>query len=296
MRSGRRRRSRCARAGPTTGDRPLGQVPPRRRPPRATRDRRTASAPPGASRSRRTRRGRRRRAPAAPGSCANARRVASRRAAVIPMRSHSSGLACPTAQAVHQAATVSKICSRTCSDSCFESRSPRGRRCGAARSTATPTVSGPAQAPRPTSSIPATSWCPAAPQLPLVHPAGARRHRPRARSRPSRNLHGASVTIDLVSPVDIELSGDPLSACPGARIMGTTESPTGFPGSCGGRARAGASDREPPEGGRKDGRMAKTVIDPAEVRRGRLPQGTPRGCAEPLRRIVESRLRDRRAP
>ena len=90
-------------------------------------------------------------------SWSRARRVASRSAAVIPSRSHSSGPAWPTAQPAHHAATRSNMASLVSSVSCLESRSPFGIRRGDSHSTTTPTLSGPAQAPRPTSSIPATT-------------------------------------------------------------------------------------------------------------------------------------------
>ena len=81
-----------------------------------------------------------------------ARRQASRWAAVMPSSSHSSWLTAPTAHASHHPAIRSNNLSRSGSVSIFESRTPstrvsRGR-------IAAPTMSGPAQAPRPTSSIP----------------------------------------------------------------------------------------------------------------------------------------------
>ena len=69
----------------------------------------------------------------------------------MPMRSHSSGPACPTAHPAHHAATRSKMASLESSVSCLESRSPLGIRRGDSLSTATPTLSGPAHAPRPNS-------------------------------------------------------------------------------------------------------------------------------------------------
>src|SRR5690606_2017371 len=51
-----------------------------------------------------------------------ARRAANRWASDIPSSSHSSWLACPTAQAWHQSATLSKRASRSLSVSIFESR------------------------------------------------------------------------------------------------------------------------------------------------------------------------------
>ncbi len=77
----------------------------------------------------------------------------------MPHSSHSTGVACPTAQAWHQRPTASKMSSRRASLSIFESRSHGGmeRIWTRGRTIATPTVSGPAQAPRPTSSRPATT-------------------------------------------------------------------------------------------------------------------------------------------
>ena len=76
----------------------------------------------------------------------------------MPHSSHSAGVACPTDQSWHHAPTAPKISSRRASLSILESRSHGGmeRCCTRGRTTATPTVSGPAQAPRPTSSRPAT--------------------------------------------------------------------------------------------------------------------------------------------
>ena len=97
-------------------------------------------------------------------SSASARCAATRSASVMPQSSHSSGDACPTAQAWHQDPTASKIDSRRASLSCLESRSHAGmeRLVTRGRTSATPTVRGPAQAPRPTSSRPAISSWPSA--------------------------------------------------------------------------------------------------------------------------------------
>ncbi len=86
-----------------------------------------------------------------------ARRAASFCAADMPRWSHSSWLTEPTDQATHHSVKRSNSASRSRSLSSFESRTPltrvsRGR-------IAAPTDSGPAQAPRPTSSMPTTtSW------------------------------------------------------------------------------------------------------------------------------------------
>ena len=95
-------------------------------------------------------------------SPARARRAATREASVMPHSSHSAGVACPTDHAWHHAPTASKISSRRASLSILESRSQGGmeRSWTRGRTTATPTVSGPAQAPRPTSSRPATDSYP----------------------------------------------------------------------------------------------------------------------------------------
>src|SRR5918995_3925236 len=92
-------------------------------------------------------------------SPSSARRAASRCASLMPRSSHSSWVAWPTAQAVHQPAMRSKSASRSCAVSCLESRTLYTRR--SRGSTAAPTVSGPAHAPRPTSSMPTTTSWPA---------------------------------------------------------------------------------------------------------------------------------------
>ena len=82
----------------------------------------------------------------------------------MPQASHSVDEACPTDHAWHHAPTASKISSRRASLSILESRSHVGidRSWTRGRTTATPTVNGPAQAPRPTSSRPATDSYPSA--------------------------------------------------------------------------------------------------------------------------------------
>ncbi len=89
-----------------------------------------------------------------------ARRAASFCAADIPSWSHSSWLAAPTDHDTHQAAMRSNSASRSRSVSSFESRTPLTR--VSRGSTAAPTINGPAQAPRPTSSMPTTTSCPRA--------------------------------------------------------------------------------------------------------------------------------------
>src|SRR3546814_1809459 len=91
---------------------------------------------------------------------ARARWAARRCASDMPSSSHSSGLAWPTPHATHQSATRSNIASRSCSRSIFESRILLTRR--SRGTTAAPRVRGPAQAPRPTSSMPTTTSWPSA--------------------------------------------------------------------------------------------------------------------------------------
>ena len=69
----------------------------------------------------------------------------------MPHSSHSLEVAWPTDHASHHLPTAPKISSRRASLSIFESRSQAGteRSWTRGRTTATPTVSGPAQAPRP---------------------------------------------------------------------------------------------------------------------------------------------------
>ena len=76
----------------------------------------------------------------------------------MPSVSHSSWLACPMPIATAHARTDTAATSRCSGVSIFESRTPR--RCSGAGMTAA-TVTGPAHAPRPTSSIPQTSRSPA---------------------------------------------------------------------------------------------------------------------------------------
>jgi len=89
-----------------------------------------------------------------------------------PNRSALSGTGVADRPARHQAAISSKTRSRRSSLKSLESRRPLGSLRIRGRSTATPTVSGPAQAPRPTSSSPATTSWPAAPQPALLFEGG----------------------------------------------------------------------------------------------------------------------------
>jgi hypothetical protein len=90
-------------------------------------------------------------------SWASARWAARRCAADMPSSSHSICDAEPTPQARHHDPTRSNNFSRSASVSSFESRTPLTRE--STGKMAAPTVSGPAHAPRPTSSMPTTiSW------------------------------------------------------------------------------------------------------------------------------------------
>ena len=80
---------------------------------------------------------------------------------MMPWRSISSGSACPTACAVAQRRNRGTSACRAAGVRSFESRTPDGAARTEASMTTTPTVTGPARAPRPTSSIPATSRFPA---------------------------------------------------------------------------------------------------------------------------------------
>ena len=79
--------------------------------------------------------------------------------ALLPAPAHPGqcGDACPTAWAWAQRRMRGTIRSRACGDSSFESRTPCGAERHTSSMTTTPTVTGPASAPRPTSSIPASS-------------------------------------------------------------------------------------------------------------------------------------------
>src|SRR3954452_20644696 len=84
--------------------------------------------------------------------------AATRNASVMPQSSHSSYDAWPTPTPCAHRRTARAAFSRSARVSCFESRTPRT--CSGAGTTAA-TVTGPAHAPRPTSSMPTTTWSPA---------------------------------------------------------------------------------------------------------------------------------------
>src|SRR5690625_3275855 len=81
---------------------------------------------------------------------------------MIPCRSISWGLACPTAPARAHLRIGGTSRPRFSGAMSLESRSPAGIRPQAGSMTTTPTLTGPASAPRPTSSMPATSVWPSA--------------------------------------------------------------------------------------------------------------------------------------
>src|SRR4051794_38428193 len=111
-----------------------------------------------------------------------------RKASVMPYASHSSYEACPTPIPRAHFPTATAARSRSGLVSSFESRMPR--RCASPATTA-PTVTGPAHAPRPTSSIPTTTCSPAA------------QHR---RSRRSVGIGtGRTVSSGLPGSVDLAL-------------------------------------------------------------------------------------------
>ena len=89
-------------------------------------------------------------------TAAKARSAARRSAAVRPNESISPAVACPTADSAVQRGTRGPSRSRAAGVSSLESRSPVGAVRVRAMMTATPTLTGPATAPRPTSSMPAT--------------------------------------------------------------------------------------------------------------------------------------------
>src|SRR4051794_33890830 len=91
-------------------------------------------------------------------SSASARMAAIRSASVMPSSSHSMYDAWPTPTPRAQRRTARAAFSRSGRVSCLESRTPRT--CSVAGTTAA-TVTGPAQAPRPTSSMPTTTRSPA---------------------------------------------------------------------------------------------------------------------------------------
>ena len=129
-----------------------------------------------------------------------ARRAASRCASDMPSSSHSRWLAWPTAHATHQPAIRSNRASRSAELSCLESRILYTRR--SAGSTAAPSVSGPAQEPRPTSSIPTTTWCPCSPQRPLDRQPGRRALQRRSELRDDGRGHGRPTLSRGSGPAD----------------------------------------------------------------------------------------------
>ena len=91
-------------------------------------------------------------------TCARARRPASLRAPTMPWASISPGVELPRAQSSSHCRHGPTRSSRRRADRSLESARPAGKASGvAAPTTARPTVTGPASAPRPTSSIPPTS-------------------------------------------------------------------------------------------------------------------------------------------
>ena len=93
-------------------------------------------------------------------SWASARVPASRSAAMMPIASISAGEAWPTAQARAHRRIGATIRSRAAAVSSLESLTPTGADRQVSSMTTTPTETGPASAPRPTSSIPHNSRCP----------------------------------------------------------------------------------------------------------------------------------------
>jgi len=91
------------------------------------------------------------------GSAARARRPAERSAAMMPTWSISAALACPTAYPMDQRWIRGTRARRAAGASSFESRTPVGAERTDSSIRTTPTVTGPASAPRPTSSMPASS-------------------------------------------------------------------------------------------------------------------------------------------
>ena len=91
------------------------------------------------------------------GSAASARTPASRNAAMIPIWSISTGEACPTACAWAHRRIGATMRSRAGAERSLESRTPAGAERHTSSMTTTPTLTGPARAPRPTSSIPANN-------------------------------------------------------------------------------------------------------------------------------------------
>jgi hypothetical protein len=95
-----------------------------------------------------------------PGSCSRARTAAVRSAAVIPSASISSWLAAPRACALTQSGSTPASTSRRLRVSFLESVRNSGGSGKPGRTTAAQTTTGPAHAPRPTSSTPATTGSP----------------------------------------------------------------------------------------------------------------------------------------
>ena len=78
-------------------------------------------------------------------------------AAMIPISSISAGEACPTAWPMAQRRRRGTMATRAAGVSSLESRTPAGALRQVSSMTTTPTVTGPARAPRPTSSMPAST-------------------------------------------------------------------------------------------------------------------------------------------
>src|SRR5262245_39729574 len=139
-----------------------------------------------------------------------ARWAASFCAGAMPSSSHSSRVATPTAHAEHQPATRSNSFSRSASVSILESRTPFTRR--PRGRTAAPTISGPAHAPRPTSSTPTTTSWPAAHSSCSAERVGARflvRRTGTGWNLPGRAAAGsdAGTRADRSGEVDAGLAG-----------------------------------------------------------------------------------------
>ena len=129
-------------------------------------------------------------------------------AAAMPSSSHSSWVAHADRPRRAPPATRSNSFSRSASVSILESRTPLTRR--SRGSTAAPTMSGPAHAPRPTSSMPTTTSWPAAHSSCSTERVGGRFLRQADRARPAnlgRRRPQAPTARQLIARRDAGLAG-----------------------------------------------------------------------------------------
>ncbi len=189
-------------------------------------------------------------------TCARARAPARRSAPVSPRASISPEVAAPTAVATAQASIRGTSRSREAAASSFESRIPTGGRPVVASRTTSPTWSGPAGEPRPTSSIapsratPDRSRCRS---MRRVGTAAGRRPVPPASGRPCR-LDGPAMAATYSGPRPVH--GFIRAGCgrPCPARCGAVRRP---PGPDGAACRGPVSRRSGPGGRRVTGRCRR---------------------------------------